>query len=186
MKYLWTLFIIVPVAMVIGFFVFSQKYKNTFVPPIPTPTPTSTQVTFCKPQDLQANITSEGAAGNIYGTLTIKNISSSTCTIQGNNFVAARFSATNVILDQQGDPGSTQIDMSPNQIVYSQMHFPNGPQCSSGIIQSPVTFTYQISPTDKVTFKPGTGLSAPSVTACKAGSEITQLDVWSISLQPLH
>ena len=186
MKYVWTLFVIIPVGLMIFAFLYSQKYKNTFVPPTPTPTPINTTTTFCRPEDLEATLITEGAAGNIYGTFTIKNISSNTCSIQGDKFVAAKVDAANVIPDKQGDAGPAAIELSPNQTVYSQMHFPNGPQCTSGIVQSPVTFTYQISSSDKVTFMPGGNNTKVFVTACKASSEVTQLDVWSMSLQSLH
>lgn len=182
MKYAWTLFVVIPVVFMLGAFGFSQKYKNTFVPPSPTPPST----VLCTPKDIEAAITTEGAAGNIYGTLTLKNISSKNCQIAGDNFVGVQDTATNIVASPLGKDGPEEIILNPHQIVYAQIHYPNGPQCSSGIIETPVVFSYRISPKDTVVFHSRDNASVIQVTTCISSQEMTQIDVSSISLQLLH
>lgn len=143
-----------------------------------SPTP---KETFCTLADIQTTITSDGAAGNIYGSLQIKNISPSICTIQGNQFIQATFSASNLRVVHKGNTGPATIALKPGQIVYSRIHYPNGPQCQGPTTQTPVTLTYAISSITHVTFKPA-GNVPTAVTTCVAKDQLTILDVWSIYL----
>lgn len=144
----------------------------------------SGQISFCTPTQLQPQMQSEGAAGSIYINLTIKNIGSKDCQINGHNFIKPQYNASNVAVTTQGDPGQTAIILTPGQIVYSQVRFQNGPQCSSGINPIPVSLTYQISSTDEVSFK-STDSKALNLNACQNPAEQTKIDVWSISDKPV-
>lgn len=198
MRRLVILFILLAFVLFLGIVVFPKKHS--VVAPTITPTPSigvvpltqtvpsttpSTTAIFCLPKDLQASISTEGAAGNIYGTVTIKNISPKPCTIHADSFISATISASNITISPQGQKGPSTIELSPRQVVYSQIHYPNGPQCSGSIKQVPVTFRYAISPTSTVTFSPTSNLPS-AMTTCSSLTEKTQLDVWSISLKPLH
>jgi hypothetical protein len=175
------------IIILVGIIFFFVKRSSVITLPKKNLTTRSlTSVVNCSSKDLQASISFEGAAGNIYGNASVKNISPKECKIIGDNFITATFSAKNIKIMQQGQIGPNSISLSPNQIVYSQVHFPNGPQCMSGIKQLPVKFSYQISEKDSVTFLSTGNFPSSTITTCVSLTEMTQLDVWSISLQPLH
>ncbi|HVZ11695.1 MAG TPA: DUF4232 domain-containing protein [Patescibacteria group bacterium] len=190
MRYLTILaFIFIIAFFVLFLFAFIHKSQIQTTPTVTlapiqvtaTTTPKPTTQSFCNLEALQANITTEGAAGSIYGTLTIKNISKSDCDIQGNQFIIAQTPAQNVTTKQQLPAGSAIITLKQNQTVYSQIHYPNGPQCNGPIKQSPVTFSYNISPSMAVMFKNQSGSTQQMMNTCNISSDITQIDVWSIS-----
>ena len=183
MKRISLAFVILLIVVLIGIFILPKT--NKVVAPSNTK-PMPTEEVFCSPQDIEGNLTLQGAAGNIYGDITLKNISNQKCTIEGDKFIAASFSATNVKILPQGQKGSSTIALRPGQIVYSQIHYPNGPQCSGSTVQTPINFSYEVSPTSIVTFAPTGHLPSTTVPTCTSTNEITQIDVWGISLNPLH
>jgi hypothetical protein len=143
-----------------------------------------TSLNYCSSQNLKATITTEGAAGNIYGTLTLKNVSNKNCSIIGKNFLDASYSAENLTTAHQGSEGEALILLEPGKAVYSEIHYPNGPQCSSGITQASVVFSYKISPSDEVDFADQNGSISQKVTVCNSVTEKTNIDLWSISKSP--
>ena len=181
------IFVIVLVCIcIVGGLLLTRRATKS-LPSLSTPTPTlTTNFQFCNSENLEAEISFEGAAGNIYGAATIKNIGAKQCEMIADNFINATYAAKNISVMQQGQIGPNFVVLSPEQTVYSQIHFPNGPQCSSGTQQTPVTFRYQISENNSVTFVPAGNFPSSTITTCTAEKDITQLDVWSISLQPLH
>ena len=94
---------------------------------IPTLTPSPTEgkntTSYCTPDQLQANLALEPAAGNIYGTFTLKNISRSTCQVSGNSFISATYTSSvkNIIVTHVGKPTQSTYTLSPNQTLYSQL-----------------------------------------------------------------
>lgn len=157
--------------------------------PTQTPSPTEAENTtsYCTPNQLQANLALEPAAGNIYGTFTLKNISSKTCRISGNSFISANYpnSTKNITITHVGEPTQPVYDLAQNQTLYSQLHYPNGPQCSSGTQTTPVTFTYAVSPTNTVTFTGQNGSTSQNVTTCKNTNEETTIQIWNIANKPI-
>lgn len=143
------------------------------------------QAMACKPADLQASVATEGAAGSIYGKLTIKNISTTNCLVIGNAFVQATSSASNISITSQGQAGPATILLTPNQSVYSQVRYQNGPQCSNGTQSSTITFSYKISGVDSITFKDANGKTQLTATTCKAANELTRIEVWSLATTPI-
>lgn len=163
---------------------------------IPTPTPTPVTVTpnptvtisYCLPANLQATIDLSPGAGNVYGTFTLKNVSSNTCKISGGEFIGVNYDTTKVKNITVTDIGQTQSQpfiLNPNQTIYSQVHYPNGPQCQSGVNQTPVTFTYKISPTSTVVFTSAQNNIPQVVQTCKSDSEMTEVQIWNMSTQPI-
>jgi len=153
----------------------------------PMTTQTQNTTSYCSPQDLQANLSLSPGAGNVYGTFTLKNISQANCQVLGNNFIAANYNTTtvkNITIMHEGITQSAPFQLSPNQTIYSQVHYPNGPQCQGSTVATPVTFTYKISPADTVTFANQTGNKAQNVMTC-ATSDITAIEIWQISLMPI-
>ena len=151
--------------------------------PSPTSEPTTSE-NFCNKTDLQALVSFEGAAGNIYGTLTIKNISSTACNIIGNNKIETITAPKNISFTYEGI-ATTMFTLKPNQTVYGQVHFPNGPQCSGDIITSPISFSYAISNSETITFTT-TGPGNAMITTCTAADEPTEIDLWNLSTTPFH
>lgn len=149
----------------------------------------STQLTYCMPANLQASISIDHAAGNVYGTLTLKNISSQKCQILGGQFIKANYDTNaikNITITHQGQTQQQPFTLSSNQTLYSQVHYPNGPQCQTvGINQTPVTFTYQISSQDTVTFKDQNGLTQQTVQTCTSPTDMTEIQIWQLSTQPI-
>lgn len=182
----WTLLLAIVLVLLLfaGFLFFPKKQPMMPNPLTPTPTgivsPSPTASWFCTPAQIRDTIVTQGAAGNVYGNVQIKNISSTSCTIQGNHFLQASFQAKNITIKHQGELGPESITLSPGGVAYSQIHFPNGPQCSGPSTTTPVTFAYMIAPQMTVDFP------TAQVTTCVATDQPSQLDVWSISEKPLH
>ena len=178
--------VILGIVIITGAFYFYQTNSQKDNQPSPTPTATvAPTATFCLPSNLEAYISSEGAAGSTYDTLNLKNISETSCQIQGDKFVKAITTALNVNVTQQGAAGPQLITLNPNMTVYSQVRYPNGAQCGNGIQQSPVSFQLEISPTDSITFKNTDGEAQQSMATCNSASEMTEVQVWGISDKPV-
>ena len=169
--------------------------RTPSIPSVPNPTPTSTPITamptenplgFCTSSDLESTIVLDAAAGNIFGTISIKNISQNNCKIEGDNFIKPTFTAKSITVSTQGSAGPQSIILTPNQTVYSQVHFPNGPQCQSGISQINISFSYQVSSTDSVIFKNQNGSTQQAMVVCSLSTDLTDVQVWSIWAKPLN
>lgn len=170
------------------YFFFGPEFRltNSAFPPSPSHTKVPENSSFCRPSDLKAFIELEGAAENIYGTLSLQNISTKNCTIVGSNFVDAITSAQNVTTKHVGGAGPATFALTPSETVYSQVHFPNGPQCGGITKASTVTFSYNISPQASVTFQDLMSKSAQVLTICTDTSQNTQIDLRSLSSQPVN
>lgn len=146
-------------------------------------------ITYCLPQNLESTIELSPAAGNVYGKLLLKNISRKSCKISGGQFVDALYDTNtvkNITIMHVGQTQSEPFVLSPYQTIYSQVHYPNGPQCQSiGIVATDVTFTYKVSPTGTVAFKDQTGGALHQVQTCKSPSDMTEIQIWKMSLTPI-
>lgn len=179
--------IIVLVLITAGvYYVFVPQTHNPQKSPlIPTPTSQSqqNQPSFCTAKDLEATIEMGAAAGNIYGMITLKNISSTPCHMIGNNKITVVSSAKNITLNYYPISLQKDIVLSPNQRLYGKVHYPNGPQCQSSIINSTIAFSYQINPNTTVTFADSTGKSNQTIITCSGANNSTQVDIWNLSTQ---
>lgn len=160
--------------------------KSPRATPTVTPLPKITLNLYCSSDDIDSRISLEPAAGNVYGTLTLKNISNKNCAINGNNFIQPTSSAKNIAIIKEGNPGQAYIMLKPNETVYSQVHYPNGPQCSGSTETKSITFAYQISPSQTVTFADSQSNVDQSFTVCTSEDEKTAIEVWGINSAPLH
>lgn len=147
----------------------------------PKPSPTLAQTSYCTTDALDPRVSLETAAGNTYANISLKNISGKTCSIDGNNFILPTSSAANVTITKEGKEGPQYITLAPDQTVYSQVHYPNGPQCTSETETYAITFAYKISPSQTITFFDKDSNPDLSLTGCKSEEEKTPIQVWSIS-----
>ncbi len=161
----------------------SPAYLETV---IPNPSPEVPTILFCQKQLLQAKLSLDPGAGNIYGTLTLKNTDAVPCRILAKEFIKPTFSAKNITVSNQGTPSSDDIILQPSQTVYSQIHYPNGPQCSGQPNSVPVTFTYQVSTSSAVVFTDDSKKAQQLVPSCSSSQEETEIQVWPMLFQPIQ
>lgn len=147
------------------------------------------KLSFCSPKNLEAVVSLSAGAGNIYATVTIKNISKNPCQILGNQSIAAQYdiqTVKNITVVYVGKQQRDLFTLTPQQSIYSQIHYPNGPQCQSiGLNSTNVTFTYKISPDDTITFKNQDGKTAQIVQTCKDPTDMTEIEIWNIASEPI-
>lgn len=187
----WLAIPIVLVLVAIGIFVYrgeNAKHSPALTPTLtPTPTPAvKNETAYCSPVDLEAIIETQGAAGSIYGTLKITNVSKKPCKILGGQYVGANYdkSVKNLSLSYLGDLLQQNFILDPNKSLYSQVRYPNGPQCSGPTKQTPVKFTYKVSPDDQVVFSNAGNLSQ-IVQTCSSEDQDTEITIWNISKTPI-
>jgi hypothetical protein len=173
--------VVIVVFATIGTFLIS-KFSSPNAVPQPQLNTQPTTTPFCQPNQLSGNIDTQAAAGNIYATLTLTNIGKTACEIALGDTISARFDAKNIAVHYEDTTHSNKMILSPTKSVYSQVHFPNGPQCQSGIIQKPLTLTYKAGQTS-IEFKSTNGKLM--VQACSSESEKTIIDIWPLSQKPI-
>lgn len=142
----------------------------------------TTKIVACDPKQLKAEMTTEVAAGNAYTKITIQNISDKDCNIVGDNKLEVQYpnSVKNFKTQLKRQPTEKIFTLARAQTIYSLIHYPNGPQCSSEATDVNAMVSYKISDLDTVTFKPTQGdtLNIPS---CGKETDITMIDLYSFS-----
>lgn len=158
-----------------------DRERHTQETPVNQPSDNS-QAVFCTPSQLQATADPEVAAGNAYVTLTIQNTSQTTCEVVGNNSLIVDYpnSVTNFQIAHKGQSTTPVFTLEPGQTIYSLVHFPNGPQCSSEATDVDSMVSYDISQNDSVSFTPTQG-STIAIPSCGNPSEITTIDLYPFS-----
>lgn len=146
----------------------------------------SSTISYCSANDLAASLDLSPGAGNIFGTFTLKNISSQICSVLGGNFIDVSYDSSikNISVSHQGQTQPQPFTLSSNQVLYSQVHYPNGPQCQGPTKAVNVSFSYKISPTQTVTFK-NSGNTASVVQACQSDKAMTKIQIWQLSDKPI-
>ncbi len=155
---------------------------------ITLPSPKPTQAIYCKKQDLQASIMLSPGAGNIYGTLKLTNTGSEACEIAGSNPINIQYDADrnkNIQISYVGQTQSDTFNLPPHQSLYSQVHYPNGPQCSTTTNPVIVSFSYAISSRESIEFKNEDLINPVVVQSCKLATEMTQIQIWNLSNDPI-
>jgi len=147
--------------------------------------PTSTQTALCQQNQLTGTLSSEGAAGSIYVTLELSNSGKTACEVVLGNTITTTLDAKNIELNQKQTVGSGNFNLAPGAKVYSQAHYPNGPQCQSGVTPKPVTFLYKSSQTS-VSFTPNRQTGQVMIQTCSSQSEKTTVDIWPLSKTPIN
>jgi len=143
----------------------------------------------CSSQNLQAFLTTSPGAGTVYVTFTLKNISKASCRVAGGNFISATYDTAtikNITTSYIGETQTQPFILQAGQTLYSQAHYPNGPQCAtSAPLPTKVTFSYQISQRDSVIFKTIDGNTEQDIPSCSSESDKTDIEIWHMSLQPI-
>lgn len=149
---------------------------------------TATQTTFCQANQLTAKLTSQGAAGSIYDALEITNMGTKSCELEIGNIVRAMFDdkyivPKNIVIHYVQTIPAYSFTLVPGAKVYSQIHYPNGPQCQSGI--EPIQISFVVDQSD-IIFKPGAQSKNLMIQACKSDAEKTTVDIWPLSKNPIN
>ena len=150
----------------------------------------SNEAVYCRSQNLQASLNLSPGAGNVYGTFMVKNISQGTCQVQGGEFILAKYDTNtvkNITVTHVGQTQKPPFILSPGETIYSQVHYPNGPQCQSiGLNTTGITFSYQISLTNTIAFKNQEGNTEEiPVHTCKSPTDMTEIQIWNMATQPI-
>lgn len=158
--------------------------------PSPTPTgslsatPSTSATTFCQASQLDGLVTLNPGAGNVYGTISLTNTSTTSCEVPGNQFAKLLFDKTtvkNLAAVYQGFTSTSPFVLAPNDSVYATIHYPNGPQCQSGVTPINVSMTYTISPGNSINIKSSPNNIPFSIQTCTSESELTQVQISSFS-----
>jgi len=183
-----TVFIIaaIVIGLGIGFFLF-QKYQSPASDTSQTSTnQTATPEGFCSPSQLSGTVDPSPGAGNVYATVTITNISQTECQVAGNNQLQINYpnSVTNFQVAPQDQATTPVFNLEPNKSIYSLIHYPNGPQCSSQVTGVDAGVSYNVSQAETLAFTI-TGSPTLEIPSCASPSEITTIDVYSFSTSPV-
>jgi len=183
-KIILTIILIAIMGFTVANYYLISHFSNPHAALSPSATPTSPQTAFCQSNQLSGKIDAQGAAGNIYATLTLTNTGKTSCEIVLGNTITVLFNARNIITHYEQNIQEENFILAPGAKVYSQVHYPNGPQCQSTIIQQPIAFFYK---TDQASlaFKPTEPTGKLIVQACSSQSEKTMIDIWPISKTPI-
>jgi len=150
---------------------------------IPSPTLSSTD---CQITDMKGTISFEGAAGSIYGTITLTNTSTVPCTLSLKNNLKLNYLSTvkNISVTYTGTPSAQAYKLFPKNSVYALIHMPNGPQCQSDIHQVQASLSYMMSTSQEISFT-SRGKSEFMINSCTNQEDITKIDISELSLKPL-
>jgi hypothetical protein len=159
-----------------------QQTQVASVSPMQTQMPTTT--VLCQQNQLSGSLSAQGAAGNIYAKLILTNISKTSCEITLGNTISATFAAKNIVIHNQQTVPAENFLLTQGAKVYSQIHYPNGPQCQSSISPQPVTFAYKTAQTSLL-FVPDEQTGKLQIQACSSSKEKTTIDIWPLSKNPI-
>ncbi|CAN5172809.1 hypothetical protein BH09PAT1_BH09PAT1_5320 [soil metagenome] len=153
--------------------------------PTLSPTPTISS-SACLPSALQATISFEPAAGNIYGTAKLTNASTQLCTIFINQQLQLALLPTikNVKINYTNVLTPQTFTLQPKTSLYALVHMPNGPQCQSSLHQVQASLSYEIMPGQPIAFM-NNNKSDFLINACQSSSDITTVDIATFSAKPL-
>lgn len=172
------------IAFTVWGYYFIKPFSSLSKAIAPTPTVVLSQTPQCQKNQLTTNISAQGAAGNIYATLELTNTGTTSCAVMLGNTLTAIFTANNMAIKYaQAVPTETFV-LTPSAKVYSQIHYPNGPQCQSGIKEQPITVLYQANQVT-IPFNPNAPNDKLVVQACLSQSEQTTIDIWPLSKNPI-
>lgn len=126
------------------------------------------RIPFCKPENIRAIITIGGTASNIYGSATLQNTSNEICSVIGNKYISVQYDTqiNNIKNSNTGKPKTDLFQLTPNQLLYSSIEYPNSPNCQD-TNETNVSFSYQISDVDTVIFTDEEGHNAFKIRVCK-------------------
>ncbi|HSX09334.1 MAG TPA: DUF4232 domain-containing protein [Candidatus Saccharimonadales bacterium] len=180
-KFLLIIILFIIIAGTVGGYYYIAHFSTPLPSLMAYPSPSSTT---CKASELSGTLSAGAGAGNVYATLELTNIGKKACQIDLGNTVKATFHANNITTRYDESIPPMQLMLAPSKKVYSQIHFPNGPQCQSEITPREITFSYPTS-TGTVIFKPDTQNGTLEVDACSAQDQKTVVDIWPLTSTPI-
>jgi hypothetical protein len=141
-------------------------------------TKTSPASSQCTQGQLQATIIEQAGAGNIYGK--------TACSLELGNTIAVMTDTKNVTIHYQKTAPNMMYILAPGANVYSQVHYPNGPQCQSGISPKPITFLYKSGQISDTFQSKTPHMGTLMIQACTSPTEKTTIDIWPLSISPIN
>lgn len=179
-------FLIAGISLVIFVFLRNSSTNNSLPAASPTPTISITpDVTpFCFESNIIASVDSEIKAESKYLKLRIKNNAGVSCQIQSDNILEIKVEGypKNVNQEIKVSPEQYLITLSPQSEAYAQLSVPNGQNCTTSISRE-LDIQYQLSQDERVKFK--SSQQKPSIQVCANEKEITTIDIWSWSQEPI-
>ncbi|MEO6509286.1 MAG: hypothetical protein ABIO02_05000 [Patescibacteria group bacterium] len=176
--------LLIIIATLLGVFVVisSLKKTSTSIPTKVSKPPTISKIpdNNCTKKSLEATSSFEGAAGTVYGTFTIKNISDQECAFPQSNYLAANFDKTlikNLNPVHTGHPEFQVYILKPQEALSTTITYPNGPQCGGAVKQIPVTFSFNLSPQGEVIFPNVDEKAETMINICEDSSVQTEVKI---------
>lgn len=182
--------VVIPLSVILAGCVGTQSSLPTPSPLVfvtPTPSPNVEDATLCQVNQLSAQVEFEGAAGSTYGTFTLSNTSVQDCAIVGENMIQLQYSSdiNNIKVNPDQNTTRERYQLPAGQSLYAHVRMPNGPQCNSEPKQVPVKYHYTIGNGQTLFFTDSSGTDTFLLTACSSPNDITQIEMSSLSDQPL-
>ncbi len=171
--------LIIVILAFIGYF-FIAKFSTPA-----SPLTQSSSTTLCQMNHVSASITPQGAAGNIYATLELTNTGKVPCAVVLGNTITAMFQAKNIVTRYEQSVPSERFILAHGAKVYSQIHYPNGPQCQNGISEKQIAFFYHTNHTSIMFQSEEPQRGKLTIQACLSNSEKTIIDIWPLSENPV-
>ena len=175
----WAVAVVLIAGMLIGAYVSTRNNQNEEnITPTPTPEPTTDVSRTCTPDDLEASLVLEGAAGSTEGTLTVTNTSSTDCRTGPELSVDVLYpnAVQNLTINQTRTQET--FTLKPEEALVSDIRYPNGAQCTSPVktdgLVNPQLDGSTISYADQTQ-------SEISITVCIDESEETTLTISAFS-----
>jgi hypothetical protein len=182
-KVLLVIILLVIIIATTAAYYFIAHFGNVYMAKTNSQT-TNNPSSLCQNNQLATSLSAQGAAGNIYDTLVLTNKGKTACTVVLGNTITAQFSANNMTVHYVENVSSQNFVLAPATTAYSQIHYPNGPQCQSGIKPQPISFLYKTDQTS-VVFASDAQTGKMVVQACVSPTEKTTIDIWPLSKQPI-
>lgn len=174
-----SILLLIAVVVLVSIGVYSYRNKNTN--PLAPATPQATNLLNCTEDDLDGLAEFQGAAGSIYASLTITNKTDNSCIMTLGNSIKINYSANNILTKYTSNSASQTYTLPAGGKVYSQIRYPNGPQCQGPTSPKAITITYGEGDEDTILdFADKDGKTNFTVQAC-AGAEKTAIDIWPLS-----
>jgi hypothetical protein len=180
---IWLKVLVVMVLIAIFVYFFRAQKKISIVQNVVAPGVEEVAVTNgdCGKKDLLATMNFEGAAGSIYGSFEIKNISKTKCNISGENTIQLNYDSAinNIKVNFEENTKKMTFPLEPGASISAVARMQNGPQCSGKLAPTNVKIIYTANK-QVLNFVDLTGKQDFMINRCLSDKEITQVTMSSL------